>query len=542
VSEAVRYRWATKGDINAFFGLMLDNIANMVLLVSLLEAGWGLPASFSLRYMIPGTALGVVVGDLAFTVMAFQLARRTGAAAVTAMPLGLDTPSTFGMVFFVLGPAFQLARARGLEVTEAATAAWHIGIWSLVFSGLFKLACAPLAGWVRRSLPRAGLLGSLAAIALVLISFLPLLDILHDPIVGLVALTLILTTLVARVELPLRIPGALVALLVGSGLYYLIHGISGPLPIEAAVPAASGAAVHAWFPTEWLGAWRFDWLPAASDAIGYLPVVIPFALATVVGGIDCTESAAAAGDEFDTGRVIAVEAVATLVAAVSGGVIQTTPFIGHPAYKAMGGRAGYTLATAVVVGTAGIIGYFSTLYAILPLAAVFPILVFIGLEITAQSFAATDTRHYPAVAVACLPALAYLAMIFVDEVLAGTKLGLAGLAGPLAERIATLRVLSGGFIVTSLLWASALAALIDRRLARAAVYLSVAAGASLIGVIHSPHIGSPIGLPWRLPLPPAGSPSPYALPVGYLLAAGLLWCWSWWDRGASEPASHTSQK
>jgi AGZA family xanthine/uracil permease-like MFS transporter len=544
VAAAVPYRWATKGDINAFFGLMLDNIANMVLLVSLLEAGFGLPASFSLRYMIPGTALGVVVGDLAFTAMAFQLARRTGAAGVTAMPLGLDTPSTFGMVFFVLGPAFQLGRERGLDVTGAATAAWHIGIWSLVFSGLFKLACAPLSGWVRRSLPRAGLLGSLAAIALVLISFLPLLDILHDPIVGLVGLTLILTTLVARVELPLRVPGALAALLVGSGLYYLIHGIATPLPIEAALPTAgaAGAMGHAWFPTEWLAAWRFEWLPAASDAIGYLPVVIPFALATVVGGIDCTESAAAAGDEFDTNRVIAVEAVATLVAAVSGGVIQTTPFIGHPAYKAMGGRAGYTLATALVVGTAGIIGYFSTLYAVLPLAAVFPILVFIGLEITAQSFAATDARHYPAVAVACLPALAYLAMMFVDKLLAYANLEPAGLTGPLGEQIATLRILSGGFIVTSLLWASALAALVDRRLARAATYLAVAAGASLIGVIHSPHVGSPIGLPWRLPLPPAGAPTPYVLALGYLLAAGLLWCWSWWDRGVSPPDAQPGEK
>jgi AGZA family xanthine/uracil permease-like MFS transporter len=298
------------------------------------------------------------------------------------------------------------------------------------------------------------------------------------------------------------------------------------------VPAAIS---HAWFPTEWLGAWRFDWLGAAGDAIGYLPVVIPFALATVVGGIDCTESAAAAGDEFDTGQVIAVEAVATLVAAVSGGVIQTTPFIGHPAYKAMGGRAGYTLATALVVGTAGIFGYFSTLYAVLPLAAVFPILVFIGLEITAQSFAATDKRHYPAVAVACLPALAYLAMMFVDKLLAYAKLSPAELTGPLADQVATLRILSGGFIVTSLLWASALAALVDRRLARAAVFLAVAAGASLIGVIHSPHIGSPIGLPWRLPAAPAGSPTPYALAAGYLLAAGVLWCWSWRQQESSSP-------
>ena len=79
-------------------------------------------------------------------------------------------------------------------------------------------------------------LGSLAAIALVLISFLPLLDILHDPVVGLVALTLILTPLVARVDLPLGIPGSLAALVLGSALYYLIHGISGPPPIDAAPP------------------------------------------------------------------------------------------------------------------------------------------------------------------------------------------------------------------------------------------------------------------------------------------------------------------
>lgn len=86
------------------------------------------------------------------------------------------------------------------------------------------------------------------------------------------------------------------------------------------------------------------------------------------------------------------------------------------------------------------------------------------------------------------------------------------------------------------------AALVDRRLAQAAAFLAVAAAASLIGVIHSPHVGSPIGLPWRLPLPPVGSPSPYALALGYLLAAGLLWCWSWSGRGGPSPASQTSEK
>ena len=104
-----RYHWATTGDVNAFFGLMLDNIAVMVLMVSLLVGGFGFDANFALTYMIPGTALGVLVGDLAFTWMAFRLARQSGRSDVTAMPLGLDTPSTFGSVLFVVGPAFSWA-------------------------------------------------------------------------------------------------------------------------------------------------------------------------------------------------------------------------------------------------------------------------------------------------------------------------------------------------------------------------------------------------------------------------------------------------
>src|SRR5205823_12845734 len=123
-----RYAWAQRGDINAFFGLMLDNIGGMILMASLLVAGFGLPRSFVLTKMIPGTAVGVLVGDLIFTAMAFRLARRTGRPDVTAMPLGLDTPSTFGSVYLIIGPAFLGATRRGLDPLTAAQHAWFLGI------------------------------------------------------------------------------------------------------------------------------------------------------------------------------------------------------------------------------------------------------------------------------------------------------------------------------------------------------------------------------------------------------------------------------
>ncbi|MGH7138820.1 MAG: permease, partial [Pirellulales bacterium] len=250
---------------------------------------------------------------------------------------------------------------------------------------------------------------------------------------------------------------------------------------------------------------RCRWLAAWNESLAYLPIALPFALATVIGGIDCTESAAAAGDEFDTGGVIAVEAIATLVAAFCGGVIQTTPYIGHPAYKAMGARAGYTLATALFVGSAGIVGYFGYLYVVIPKAVVFPILIFVGLEISSQSFRATPVRHYPALALACLPALASLVMIFADEILGVTHQSIASLARQpasvlTAESLQILRTLANGFVITSLLWASTLAMLIDRRFLAAGGFLCTAAVCSLFGVIHSPLPASPLILPWNVPI------------------------------------------
>ena len=535
-----RYQWARIGDVNAFFGLCLDNLAGLVLIVSLLSGVYDIPASFALRYMIPGTAVGVLVGDLLFTWMAFRLAKKTGRNDITAMPLGLDTPSTFGMIFFVIGPAYQqrlssLAASGAADAdhaTMAAIHAWHIAICAILMSGVFKIACSFGSGWIRRVIPRAGLLGSLAAIALVLISFFPLIELLHYPVVGFASLAIILTTLVARVSLPKKIPGALGALVVGSVIYYAMRwaGVLG-----AEVEQVAFVPSEALLPSEWTAVFTFGWTEAFRDAIQYVPVLIPFALATVVGGIDCTESAAATGDEYHTGRVIATEGVATLVAGLCGGVIQTTPYIGHPAYKAMGGRAAYTLATALFIGSAGLLGYFGYMYLLIPKPAIYPIMIFIALEITAQSYRATPKRHYPAVALACLPAMAYLVMIFANQLLAQSGMTLDTLNPPLGSQLQTIRMIagSGGFIITSVIWASMLVAMIDHRLKRAACYLMFAAVCSLFSIMHSPFDDGRMALPWdvdslvSLPTVAAGQ-TPVYVASAYALAAAIMFAWGLW--------------
>ena len=81
-----------RATVNGFLGLALDNITNLVILSGLLIGVFGFPADLVLGRMLPGTALGVLVGDLAYTCMAVRLMRRTGRTDVTAMPFGIDTP------------------------------------------------------------------------------------------------------------------------------------------------------------------------------------------------------------------------------------------------------------------------------------------------------------------------------------------------------------------------------------------------------------------------------------------------------------------
>ncbi|MCC9655803.1 permease [Rhodopirellula halodulae] len=539
--------WAfTSGDLNAFFGLMLDNVAGLLLMTALL-AGFGLPAAFTVTHMVPGTALGVMLGDIAFFFIALRMAKRENRSDVTAMPLGLDTPSTFGMILLVLGPAFLAATASGMSELEAARHTWHIGIWCTVLSGVLKLVLAPFGQIVRDAIPRAGLLGSLAAIALVLISFFPLTHILGSPLPGLLALVIVLGTLIGHLPLPGRTPGTLGALIVAGSLYYFLCllGVAGyELPDRMET---------VWFPTQWMESWQGTWWGALPDALPFLPFVLPFALATVVGGIDCTESAASAGDEYDARTVLGVEAAATFLAGLSGGVIQTTPYIGHPAYKAMGGRATYTLATALLVGSAGIVGYFAILNAWIPAPAVYPILVFVGLEITSQTFLATPRKHYAAVVIACLPALAYLAMslpdrVFGDSLMLDNGYTMESLGGDaLKHDLQTLRMISNGFIITGLLWSWALASMIDRKLLLAGGLMIGGAVLTFFGVMHSPIEGNRMFVPFAIGDESAlGLPEQYVGSVmefveGYLVTGLFLIGWSFFVPN-SEPRGEVADQ
>ena len=461
---------------------------------------FGFPADLVLGRMVPGTALGVLVGDLTYTWLALRLMRRTGRADVTAMPFGIDTPTLFAMVFGVLGPV--------KVATGDATLAWKVGMVATLAIGIVKTALAFAGDWTRRVVPRAALLGSIAGVAILLIAFLPTLKLLREPLVGLVALGVLLLALVGGVRMPLRLPGALAAVLAGSVVHWAGVWLTGRS--ERAFAIGTPVLSLPW-PT-------LAWMDALHAALPYLSVALPLALVTIIGGIDNTESAAAAGDEYRARDVLMTEALATIVAGLCGGVVQNTPYIGHPAYKAMGARAGYTLATGLVIGGGAAAGALSLLVAVLPEAAIAPILVFIGLEITAQGFLASPPRHGAAVALAFVPTAAALVLIEAGGLLSAAGVSPARLTGEAALAHQTLLVLGNGFILTGVVWGWALVTIIDRHFAMTGVLFSFASAAALFGVIHSPEPSGALFWPWA---PPSVLPARLAGAYGVLAAI----CW-----------------
>ena len=490
---AARPRWFTTGDINGFCGLMVDNLAVMGFLAAVLIGIYQMPTEVVFGRMFPGTALGVLVGDLLYTWMAVRLARRTGRDTVTAMPLGIDTPTTIGLAFLVLGPAFVAFKQTGLDEHAAAIATWQLGMAGMMIMGVLKFVLSFVGAAVGRVVPRAGLLGAIAAIALMLIGFLPMLEVLSSPIVGLATLGVILYALVARGPLPGNVPGVFAAFLLGVVLYYTL----GPMGLIG--PGYHAPAAPVWrIALPWPS---LDFVNGLAATVPYLPLYLPFGLLMVIGGINNAESARAAGDDFKTRDILLVEALSTLVAGLCGGVAQTTPYIGHPAYKKMGARAGYTLLTGVFIGLGGVLGYVSALVALLPLAVLAPILVFISIEMTSQAFAASPARHATAVAFSFFPAIARLLAI---------KLGDPNYISPERFRelmqagdhglpeLALIVTLGNGFIITSMLWGGFLAALIDQHYRAAVITLLVAAVLTVFGIIHSVEASGGMYWPWAL--------------------------------------------
>ncbi len=221
-----------KGDLDGFFGLFVDNLVQLLLIVQLCGlCGIAAADPLLLHYILPGAAASILLGNVFYAWQAHRLAAREGRHDVTALPYGINTPSLLVYIFFVMMPVYQR--------TGDARAAWQMGLVACLGSGLIELAGSLVAERIRRHTPRAALLSTLAGIAIGFISMTFALQIFQRPLVAMLPLAVVLVTYFARFSFPWGLPGGFVAVALGTLCAWALPAI---LPTQLAGPAMSVTA------------------------------------------------------------------------------------------------------------------------------------------------------------------------------------------------------------------------------------------------------------------------------------------------------------
>ena len=527
----------SSGDINAGFAFLLDSVVNLFVLTFFLT-GFGFPENLILERIIPGALLGLIVGNILNIRMARRIARETNNPNVTAMPLGLDLPTTIGVSIFIIMPVYlALGGADGGDT--AAYTAWGVGMAACLWMGVIKFGFSYFAGTVQRLLPVSALLGAMVGIAVVWLGANAILGVFSIPEVGFVALGVMMYALIAGHKMPFPIPGAVVAIFVGTLIYYVL-GMAGILP-EFRAPELAGAAIYIPLPTVNGILQMFD------GAMSYIAVIIPFAILITASAINLATGAQVVGDNVKPGELIRVDAIATISGALFGNVVQTTPYFGHITYKRLGAKVGYSAAVVTVLAIGGMFGVIRLLIDVLPGAAITPILIVVACDIVRLSYKGVNADLSPAVGFAAMPAIMNFAHIKVSELMGHVERGLgkaqdltAMLPIDWVQNYALLGAMSRGYILTSLLWAATVSFVIEKRAFNAAISLFVAAGMTLFGIIHSVKDDSSIYFPWTLAdasISPYLADLPYRIATAYFLAALVFLLLAKADGGPKEDDS-----
>ena len=506
-----RVRLWVQGDWNAFFGFFTNVVLNVIVLTGLALNVVKIPTDIVFYRILPALGIALPIGNIYYAYLAYRLAKRERRDDVAALPYGPSVPQFFICVFVVMLPT--------LIATGDPIKAWRAGLtWAFII-GIIVLIGAFVGPTLRKYTPRAAMLGSLAGTALAFISMRPAFQSWELPWIAFISLGIVMISWMARVRLPWGVPGGLAAVVIGTALAWItaLLGWSGYMQPTAVGRAFAQFGLHLPFPTG-------DAFVGFADVLPLLITAIPLGIYNFTEGMNNVESASAAGDSYNLRNVLLADGIGAVVGATLGSPFPPAVYIGHPGWKSIGGRGGYSLATGICISLICFLGLAALLLAVIPLVAILPILVYIGVVITAQAFRESPPEHAPAVVLAIIPSLAVWGLGLVDNTLraVGTsaeQVGMAKLAG-VGIIYRGMQLLGGGAVLAGMMLGAIAAFIINRSFKWATIYSLGAAGLAFFGVIHAEKLG------WA---------QSWQVALGYVLLAAL--CAFMGQHEAGQPAA-----
>jgi AGZA family xanthine/uracil permease-like MFS transporter len=500
------------GDWNAFFGLGTNVLLNVLVLSGLALFVVGLDNNTVYGRILPALAIALPLGNLFYAFLAYRLAKAEGRDTVTAMPYGPSVPHYFFVTFVIMLPIVL----RGGTPLEA----WAAGLaWAFIV-GVIILLGAFVGPTIRRFTPRAAMLGTLAGISIAFISMRPAFQMFEVPWIALPVLAIILLSWTAGVRMPGGVPGGLLAVIVGTAIGWIAYLSGAWTGMDPTAVSNSFAQFGIHLPVP-----GTEVISGLSQILPLLVTAIPLGIYNFTEAMNNVESASAAGDNYNLRHILLADGGGAVVGSFLGSPFPPAVYIGHPGWKAVGGRIGYSLATGFVVAAICLFGLVGLFLAVIPIQALVPILLFIGLVIGAQAFTTTPARHAPAVVLAMLPNIASWAQTQIDGALGAAEtnaatVGSAALSGQ-GVLYDGLTIFGGGAVVAGLILGAIAVFIIDREYSRAIVYSIVGAILALTGFIHAAQLivtvqdGAIV----------FGQPNLVFL--GYLFAAVVFWVVAW---------------
>src|SRR3954468_18546308 len=469
------------GDWNAFFGLGTNVLLNVLVLSGLVLFVIKLPNDIVFGRILPALGIALPLGNLYYAYLAWRLAKKEGRDDVAAMPYGPSVPHYFFVTFVIMLPVVIKTNGDVLK-------AWEAGLAWAFFIGIVVLIGAFIGPTIRRYTPRAAMLGTLAGISIAFISMSAAFQMWNAAWIAIATFSIVLLSWTAGVRLPFGIPGGLAAIIVGTVIGWVSYFVFGWHGLDPKAVGDSFAQFGVHLPRP-----GTEVLSGLSDVAPLLATAIPLGVYNFTEGMNNVESASAAGDNYNLRHILLADGIGAVVGSFLGSPFPPAVYIGHPGWKAVGGRIGYSLATGVVIALICFLGLTALLLAVVPLVAILPILLYIGLVIGAQAFQASPQNHAPAVVLAIIPNVAAWGQLQVDSALnaAGTSAAQVG-TGKLAGSGSVyhgMELLGGGAVLAGLVLGALAAFINDRRLREAGLWAFAGAVLAFFGFIHGGQLG-----------------------------------------------------
>ncbi len=337
--------WFQRGDIGGMTYSITNNIVNYLIVIATLSGVLEWPDKIVYGYVIPGMSIGLLCSGVYYAYMGRRLSKKEGRADVTALPSGVSTPAMFVMLYGVIMPLHY--------ALNDAELAWSAAVAACFIGGAVEFLGGFIGPWMKKKLPRAALLGTVAGIGFIWMATQGVFDVFGDPLIGLPILFVAMVGIFGGYLFPKQIPPLVVAI-VGGIIYAFCLGrttvdFSGigfyiPNPVNGIQHLINGVAVVA----------------------PYLTIVIPVEIYNFIETMDNVEAANAAGDNYSVRETQFADGICTMLSAICGGVVPNTVWLGHAGLKKAKAGVGYALVSGLVLGAAGIFGLFTFLSNMVP--------------------------------------------------------------------------------------------------------------------------------------------------------------------------------